>query len=322
MTLLFDQARNQIQSAALDLSVGNYYLHLVTVTPNITATTVNDLALAAGPGYAPTPLTGRSFTNGIWTFNNVTTGAFDNTGADVIGSVICRQAGANPATTDMPICFSLLRNDSNIAFTVDPSNERIQVKFNPTTGVIRSINTYAYNSGGYAAPFDTNGSIYQLNTQNYTQSWANTHRGYVCQNNNAYQITTLTDRTDGTGASEFQATSHVLFDFGTSGGANRLIRIGSIALGMAYTTAQTVTVLGTNFINSYNEVYNGSGITWVNLGSLNIPAHSSGNLNWINYPINDTRYWRYIKLVPQAGIQIGELEFYSSTISTTTLNLA
>lgn len=114
---------------------GTWYAHLVTAVPTQANTTVANLTLATGGNYAPQTLTGLTtgadgtgakvtFSNPIWT--GLTT---DNT-ATVKGMVICKRAGASPATSDLVETYVEL----SAAYTPNGADFTIQI---PTTGILK-----------------------------------------------------------------------------------------------------------------------------------------------------------------------------------------
>lgn len=322
-TLLFTNARNQIQGGTLNLASGTFYLHLVTAVPSISVTDVSQLSLATGPTYAPTILSGLSYASGVWNFSEALIPSYDNTGANIVGFVICKQAGGSPASTDVPIVFSLLQSDTGAYITLDPNNEQLKIKFNPA-GILKAVNTYAYTCGAYATPFDTNGIIYKLGTKNDTQSYTNPNCVYTLYPNSTSIAELYSDRSQDNYSPIGGTYGRMLgLDFGASGGYNRQLRMGKLLIGIYESQGNpTFTIEGTNSVPSINNMYTSVGINWSPVGSFTVPSQNFGSIGWYLFTINDNNYWRYFRIFSNSGfVHLSEIEFYESTISTATLNL-
>lgn len=112
--LIFNATKTGLLDRTLNLSSGTFYYHLVTAAPtNPAIAQVGGLAIATGGNYAPAVLGAApsiSLVNqaGALTTQNPSWNLLTIGGGSIVGSVLCRQAGSNPATTDPPIVYNPL----------------------------------------------------------------------------------------------------------------------------------------------------------------------------------------------------------------------
>jgi hypothetical protein len=134
---IFTLAQSEIANSTLDLATGNYYAHLVTAVPPLTATTVANLVLATADGYAPKPLTGLIKTATKWTFDSVSWLVL-NWVTPPVGTVICKRSGTNPAPTDRVVCYS------DRSQSLSAGSYGVLQNF-PADGVIKTIDSIVLN---------------------------------------------------------------------------------------------------------------------------------------------------------------------------------
>jgi len=113
--LIFNTTKTGLLNRSLNLTSGTFYYHLVTTAPtDPTVTQVSGLAIATGGNYAPTVLSSPpssllSSQSGILTTQSPSWSLLTIAGSNpIVGSVLCRQSGATPATTDAPLVYNPL----------------------------------------------------------------------------------------------------------------------------------------------------------------------------------------------------------------------
>lgn len=113
--LIFNTTKTGLLNRSLNLTSGTFYCHLVTTAPtDPTVTQVSGLAIATGGNYAPTvlgavPSSSLSGSAGILTTQGLSWSLLTIAGSNpIVGSVLCRQSGATPATTDAPLVYNPL----------------------------------------------------------------------------------------------------------------------------------------------------------------------------------------------------------------------
>jgi len=112
-SLVFSSAKVNVKNRTLDLTSGNFYVHLVTTTPLVTNTTVADLIIANGGNYTSQPVTGVGIAPDgtgvkITLDNPVWTGLTTNNTATIKGLVLIKRIGGTPASTDPLIVYGEL----------------------------------------------------------------------------------------------------------------------------------------------------------------------------------------------------------------------
>ena len=112
-SLVFSSAKLNVKNRTLDLTSGNFYIHLVTVIPIVTNTTVADLVLAAGGNYAAQTATGVGIAADgtgvkVTLGNPAWVGLTTNNAATIKGIVLVKQIGDSPASTDPLIAYGEL----------------------------------------------------------------------------------------------------------------------------------------------------------------------------------------------------------------------
>lgn len=119
----------------IDLSSDIFYFALAYTTPGLTAVTAADLDLQ-GPRALGV---GRTYLNGILSFSTTT---FSSSVAGTIRAVVMlKRAGATPASTDTPVCFTPL--------SLTSVGEGVTVSFG-AGGVFEVKTTIGYLSGAYS----------------------------------------------------------------------------------------------------------------------------------------------------------------------------
>lgn len=106
MGFIFNQAEIEINNSTLDLASGNFYAHLVTTAPAVTATVTGELIVPNIVNYTYKPLSDLDYVPNLkWSFSNVTWPTLIYNTAPV-GVVICKQINATPGSLDRVICFN------------------------------------------------------------------------------------------------------------------------------------------------------------------------------------------------------------------------
>ena len=113
--LIFNTTKTGLLNRSLNLTIGTFYYHLVTTAPTDPGVTqVSGLAIATGGNYAPTvlgapPSSSLSGSAGILTTQSPSWSLLTIAGSNpIVGSVLCRQSGASPATADAPLVYNPL----------------------------------------------------------------------------------------------------------------------------------------------------------------------------------------------------------------------
>lgn len=307
---VFNSASAALQANTLDLSTGSYYAHIVTATPILSNSTVNNLVLPSTSGYAATVLTGLSYTSTRWTFANFAFPKYLFASAPV-GVVICKRSGATPVTTDVVICYSAFFNSIGQPITLTTENYLINLQFG-VSGAINFLYRYQYSSGAFATGEPTpKGSLFMMGSKNNTTSFVNpfTPSQISCVNaNNATTVTTLTDRA----VSPQAAFTRAAFNFGS-----RSIRIGIFGFFTA-NTGDTVQVYGAGSNLTFDSVNVADNTKWTLLGSMTVTT--SG---WNFITTTDQTYWQYAKIETTSlsiTLQLRQIEFYSSNVLSPTVD--
>lgn len=312
---IFNSAAAALTAAALNLSTGNYYAHLVTTTPLLTDTTVADLILPNSPGYIGTPLTGLVYTASLWTFNSFSFPKFIFATSAPKGVVICRRLGTTPASTDQLICYSDFTNSIDQAITLQVGTYAVNLQFGPN-GAINFNYRYQYNSGSYST-IETipKGLIYLIGSQNntfgnFTQiPSTKVNASLLVGTNNFFTAnTSFTDRN--TGTSTATTTTNMVLDF-----INNRVQVGKLGFRATFAVTNQVTIFGSNDNLVINSTSISSNVGWTQLGAL-----ASLIVGWNLFDINSPTYWRFIK-IQGLSLPCSEVEFYDSAILSPTINL-
>ncbi len=113
--LIFNTTKTGLLDRSLNLTSGTFYYHLVTTAPVDPAIAqVSGLAIATGGNYGPAVLSAppaSSLVNqaGTLTTQTPSWNLLAIAGSNpIVGSVLCRQSGASPAATDIPLVYNPL----------------------------------------------------------------------------------------------------------------------------------------------------------------------------------------------------------------------
>lgn len=295
---IFNWAAAALADATLDLSTGNYYAHLVTTVPSLSHATVADLVLPAIGGYSPTTLTGLSNNTTRWTFDSFSFPKYAFVSAPT-GVVICRRAGANPASTDGIICYSDFNNSIGQTINLQVGTYVINLQF-VSAGAINYSYRYQYSSGAYAnTETIPKGLIWLIGSQNNTLTFTNPAPSKISVSGVA---AALTDRNAAGGANTSSATINIDF-------INYQVKVGSIGFWCDGNTTIASTISGSN-----------DGINYTVLATPSV----AWNFNFQTFIVNSNTYYRFIRLVlSSAGIfKFTEMELYNSTILSPTANFS
>ena len=134
-SFLFNTSAAALSAGTLTLS-GIYYAHLVLSIPSSSVATVAGLALPSNDQYALVVLTGLQETPTYWTFAPFQFGAAVYPIAPV-GVVICKQVGAQPAPSDINICYSDLSDFAGATIMASPGNYPIQISFGADGAILK-----------------------------------------------------------------------------------------------------------------------------------------------------------------------------------------
>ena len=344
---IFDSAASQIGTGDLDLSTGTYYAHLLTAAPLPSYTQSSSLQVSTATNYAPLPLSGLSYSGGIFTFTNPLSNRLTSTTA-INGMAILRQGGASPASTDLPIVYSSTQNLAGAETTVTPNGEKVRIIFG-TSGAIQVLSTTGYKSANYSgsAP-DQYGLFYLLGTKYNTQTFQNpstsSYNGVRVKTANmgfssgGYGTATgFTDRNISGGAGYLDYTSqreYIVFDFGSSSSVDRAVKLGSILMHGYYyyggPGACTLQVWGSNGSSSIVPLIDSTGSStpyisnadWTQLTTYSYTSTPNTYFT-LQIPVNASQYFRYIKVGNvtrprdfDGWQEVYESEFYNTILST------
>ncbi len=301
---IFDWALSALLADTLDLSTGNYYAHLVTAAPVSTNTTVANLVIPTVSGYAPTALTGLSYNANRWSFDSFNFPKYVFASAPT-GVVICKRAGASPATTDQIICYSAFHNSIGQTIVLSVGTYVVDLQFG-SQGAINFSYLYQYSSGAYDAAAGNlpPGLIRLIATKNNTLPFANPFNA--------------TTSLDGSGLTDGVATGGTVsgrtaFDFGST-----RVRIGTFGARYTSTSSQISTTLwGSNNVPTWTAADIDNNAFWVNLGSYSVQT-----VGWNLITLNSSTFYRYFKIARANTVQniLGEIEFYNSSALSNTQN--
>lgn len=318
MGFIFNTANTNINNGSLDILNGQFYIYIVTSTPNQTFNTVSELTLATNS--IPTLLTNNSTTT-IWNFNNIILPLTSYPIAPM-GFVISKRIGSVISNTDPVIYYSEFTNSIGQTINYTTGLYRINIEFN-SNGLIYFDVTNEYFAGAYvnneAVP---KGMIYLLGTNNNTTTYTNPGNSgkVICR----FKFGTTTG-VSGTSdldriATNFGGTniSRKTFDFG----ATRKIRMGTFAFYTNQTNTNPVSIYGSNSLTSFTDSEIDIDGYWTLLGTLN--TLTANNWMFINNTSGNNSYWRWIKLETNnkaSTVDWGEMELYNCSIITSSVNL-
>lgn len=314
MSFLFSLANSEIQSGTLDLLNGVFDLYIVNATPASNNTTVNNLTLSSLPVFSLS----NNFTSTKWSFVDTTLPLHTYSVAPV-GFVISKRSSSSPQVTDRVIYFSEFYNSIGQVVTYSTGLFRINITFK-STGLIAFNATNEYFSGSYinteAVP---KGIVYLLGTNNNTIPYVNPQPSKI---GSRYKYS------GGTGVSGATSTNRNNADF--SGTAisratfyfyDNQIRLGVFGYNSSISNAVGLTIYGSNSLLEHTDAEIDNTSYWTTLGTISSIATG---MNFITS--NNDTYWTYLKLESNDAVTdniiFGELEFYSSSIISSSLNLA
>lgn len=299
-----------VNANSTNFSTSTFYLVVVEATPLSSYTLRSQLTEVSGQPISE--LTGKTVTAGNMTFNDFTIAAFTYPNT-ILGTVICRQLGGSPSTTDEPVAYISFTNGLGEDIVILAGLASIPMDFG-VNGAIQIIDVYRYSSGAYINPGNANpynGLINLIGTANGATSFSNPANGsifdclYYSNTNAGLATTHLTDRSLANGPTQLSQT---LMSFAFDFKVNR-IRVGGLASKINL-TGGSFQLFGSNNISAG---FNQNGVTgtadWTSL-----VAFSSGGAPWNASNVSDTTYWRYLKLSVSSAAVFQELEFYNSTI--------
>lgn len=310
MAFVFTLAETETQVGALDILSGQFDLSIVTTTPSISNTTVSNLTLS---NVAPYLLTNNSSTT-TWSFQDFVL-PLNSYSVAPIGFVISKRSSTNFATTDRVIYYSEFTNSLDQVVVYLPGLYRINVSFK-STGLINFNSTNEYISGDYinneAYP---KGLIYLMGSNNNVTTYTNptpnkiTNRFRTNGGVTTGPITLSTDRIIGTATTCARLLLNVLLD--------RKIRVGKFGWNASITATAPFSLYGSNTITAINDASVDVTTNWTLLGSI-----SNCVFGWNFITVTNSTYWSYFKLESNSdSINIIEIEFYSSSILSSTLNI-
>ena len=329
----FNEAVNEYVAGTWNPATSTHYLHLVLSLPNIAATTVSQLSLPTSSEYFPAPVSGTSFVNSVLNFNPVLFERYQGT-EEVIGAVLVRQLGGSPAPTDRLLTYSRLRNAANAPLSFIPSSsERIRVEF--PNGAVQFQNVFAYASGSWTGVWPLNdGILFLLGTENNTLPYSGS-RVITQSNTGTPKILGIADGIVGgsSGSISFNnldrgspahlgicgltPANSLVLDF-----RSRRIRIGRFRWAAHSLASPAMLRLdGTNELPIFNPANAELDSNWTQL--INVPSTSYAGNIWYEMIVNSTQYYRYIrlKMVSGSNITISEIDFFNSSILSSTANL-
>lgn len=296
-----------------NFATSNYYLVPVTATPLITNTTRANVAEVAG--FTPVLLSNKVVSPSSLTFDDYTIPAFTYP-LTVFGLVLVEKVGMSaPTSTDAVVSYVPFTNSLGQEFTASPGTFSIPVDFG-VDGAIKIQGVYRYSSGAYVNGANgglPNGIITLMGTRNNTVAFANPHNTTKLSviNGTGGLVDTLTDRVNG------NSIGSAVWGFDFLTGRIRVTDLGvrSDNLAIPFTWHGS---------NNLTAGFTAAGLVvsgdWTLLASGTTIAN-----DWRILTSSDvTTFWRYLKLTPNSlsnGQYYREVEFYNSTIESTTLNI-
>ena len=305
MSFIFNSANANIINGSLNIFNGLFDLYLVTTVPTISSTKVSDLSLIAS---SIPILLDNNFTYTIWNFNDTTLPNFTYS-VSPIGFVISKRFGINSSNTDLIIYYSELTNSLGQIITYNTGSYRVNINF-VTAGLISFDSIYEYFSGAYINSEQVpKGLIYLLGTNNNNTAFSNPNPSkFISTASISGTTANLTDRNLGSDNGTYDY--HIAFNF-----LDKKIRVGVAGISIN-NVRDSIELWGSN---SINLDFTPSGISnnsnWTQIGSI---PNMNGGWNFIQS--NSSVYWKYIKFFGNSQLNPFEIEFYSSSILSKTLN--
>lgn len=304
-SFVFTQARSNILSGALDLSVpANYYLVLVTTAPTANANTVADLVVSDATGYQPQLLLGQNFSANVLSFDDATFESMSAT-TPIVGAALCKRAGGSFSGTDQAICFSQLSSGGGSVVQATPNAEKIKIQFD-LQGILSISDLYGYSAGAYSGAFpDTSGVIYLLGSNNGTVAFSNPapNKISVITQSGAVNGANLFDRDVSAPAVNDR---RIAIDF--HGDGSRKIKVKPTK-GFCRCVGATnaYQVFGSNTLPSFSPSFLDSGNGyWTSLGDV---------LNNAVSTLSATTHYRWFFFYsPYNGDVLGNVEFYEADV--------
>jgi len=296
-----------------DISTGTFYAHIVDTIPGDSTISVSQLDISDAIGYAPVVLTGMTYSNVKWDFDDITFPSFYFNTIPV-GVCICKRVGLANSSSDPVITFLDFVNILKQPLILTVGRYSIVLGF-PDTGVIRFNQYYQYNSGAYVnnEPIPK-GLIYLLGTRNDTQSFTNLRNNSVLMTSSG-DPNTLNypfDRVvngDGTNGNIW---------FGMSFGSRR-IRLGTIGIYSHANYTKGWRIFGSNTALDITTTSINNASLWTLLATT---ANLTVGMNLATSSDTNT-YWKYLKFQStyDTGFYLQEIEFYNSSMYSTDPNL-
>lgn len=312
MSFIFTSANDNIVNGSINLFNGQFDLYLVTAVPVISSTIVSDLTLVALS--TPVLLTNNS-TSTKWNFNDITLPNF-NYSVSPIGFVISKRLGANSSNTDPVIYYSELTNSLGQLVTYNTGVYRVNINF-VSTGLISFDSVFEYFSGAYVNNEPVpKGLIYLLGTNNNTTSFVNPVPSKIDiyyrtsdENYSGYNSSGQTNRS----IAGDVTCRYIMMNF------SKLIRVGTVGVFVGSSSGSILSLYGSNTLSTFDFSNFVNEQLWTLLGSLNSPTSNTCNFITSTNPV----YWKYLKFEINSAtdLQFNEIEFYNSSILSTTLNM-
>jgi hypothetical protein len=311
---IFNWVESALSANALNLSVGNYYAHLVTAAPLISHTTVADLTLPGSVGYTSAPLTGLSYNSSRWTFDNFSFPSYVFASIP-IGVVICQRVGVSPESSDPIICYSAFNNSNGQVITLTVGTYFIDLSFG-TNGAINFSYRYQYTSGAFDPALPPTpappGLIQLIGSKNNTLTYTNP----LNDSNTLPSNAAIADRSTTVGSGNLMAANQAI-DFGAT-----LIRFGTIGYFIHNPFGTSFNIWASKNIGAFNSTNVNNNSLWTQL--------NPSTLNWTNgawsfFNCTNTEYWRYLRFSFPfvSGGQptiLYEFELYDSSALSPTIN--
>jgi hypothetical protein len=314
---LLTTANNEITAGTLNLGTGVFYAHAVESAPALSAQTVADLAISSAGGYAPVLLTGVVNDSASWRCNDIQFPLLSWATAPV-GTVICKQAGASPASTDRAILYWSWQNSGGQ--DIPPQIGSYAPTFDqPGTGIvlIQYDSRYQYASGSYVANADggfPKGLIWLIGSENNTAAGGYTNPDGV--KITSYSGANLFDRST---ALVTSAIAHVVDFSPLSSNKTEIIKIGKVGMLGGTVTLNDIQISVAQSLPSISVGAFQDDNNWTTIGS-----GTSAGAVWslIDCSANGQR-WRFlrIKRASNGSFQFRELELYESTIYWPNVNI-
>jgi hypothetical protein len=311
MAFIFNTANNNIISGSLDIFNGIFDLYLVSNIPNPNNTIVSDISIISGT--TNTQLT-NNFSSTIWKFVDIVIPNFTYNIVPV-GFVVSKRSSAVANNNDPVIYYSEFTNSLGQIITYTIGLYRIYVNFD-TNGLISFDSTYEYFSGAFAnTETIPKGLIHLLGSNNNTVVYTNptptklnTYYRNQSGSLSAFGDTSFTNRTN-TGT---VTVRWVMLNF------SKLIRVGTCGILTGTGSSGTLTLFGSNTLTAFDLTNLNDVGRWTTLGTLVAPTANS----WNFVTSTNLTYWKYLKFeMTGTDLQYSEIEFYNSSMISSTINL-